>query len=150
MSLGSLRLRFLADGDGTGRLVARAEANGFAGASGAYFDVRTLEGFAISLGAFPLSGRPSVSSGFYSRTKRGELEQEHLSIACYPVDGRGHLAVHVRLATELWPPARPESQHVVALEMMTTYAPLGRFSRELLALLNGRVEEAVLEGDVLP
>lgn len=147
MSGGRLRLCFFDDNDGTGRLLARAEANGFAGSGGAYFDTLTLEAFAVNLGEFPLSGRTSISSGFLGKTQPEALEQEQLTISCYPVDAHGHIGVHVRLATELRPPARPESKHVVALEMLTTYAPLGRFSKALVALVNGRVEEVVLEGE---
>jgi hypothetical protein len=143
----SLSLRFYDDGDGTGKLVVRAAANGFSGESGAYFDATSLTDFARRIGEFPIAGRPSASGGFYSKTARGELEQEHVALVCYPVDARGHIGIQVRLATELWPPARPESRHSVSLEILTTYEPLGRFSRGLLGLLAGTVEEAVLEGD---
>jgi hypothetical protein len=57
MARSSLRLRFHDDGDGTGKLLAQAEANGFAGTSGAYFDKQRLSDFARALEAFPLVGR---------------------------------------------------------------------------------------------
>jgi hypothetical protein len=142
-----LRLHFHDDGDGTGKLVARAEANGFAGESGAYFDKQQLEAFAGKVEAFPLIGRPSISGGFYDREKPRQLKQEHLAIECYPIDTLGHLGLRVRLATELWPPSRPESQHVAALEILTTYEPLRQFSRGVLALLRGDAEEVTLEGE---
>ncbi len=148
MSGGSLRLRFVDEGDGSGRLVAHAEANGFSGEGGAYFATRALETFAVSLGAFPLIGRPSIAGGFWSKTSPGQLEQEHLALAFYAVNARGHIGVHVKLANELWPPARAQSQHVVSLEMITLYEPLGCFSRAFLELLKGKVEEAVLEGEL--
>ena len=147
MSGSSLRLRFFADGDGTGKLVARAESKGFAGEGGAYFDARALEQFAMSLRAYPLTDRLSVAGGYYSKAPPHELEQEHLSIAFYAANARGHIGVHVRLATPLWQPARAESQLSVSLEILTTYEPLGRFSKALVALVNEEVEEAVLEND---
>ena len=147
MAEGSLRLWFHDDGDGTGELIARAEAHGFSGESGAHFDKQSLESFAMKLEAFPLVGRPSIASGFWDRARHGEMGQENLAIECYAVDAQGHLGLRVRLATELWPPARAESQHTVALEMRTTYEPLRRFSRAIVALLRGDAEEAILEGE---
>jgi hypothetical protein len=147
MARSFLRLRFHDDGDGTGKLVAHAEANGFAGTSGAYFDKQRLSDFAQALEAFPLVGRPSLIGGFFDRDRPGRIEQEHLTIECYPVDVTGHLGLRLRLATELWAPARPESQHVAALEILTTYEPLRQFSHALLALLRGDTEEISLEGE---
>jgi len=60
MARGFLRLRFHDEGDGTGKLVADAEANGFAGSGGAYFDKQELSDFAQALEAFPLVGRPAI------------------------------------------------------------------------------------------
>jgi hypothetical protein len=147
MARSYLRLLFHDDGDGTGKLLARAEANGFAGESGAYFDKQKVGAFAEKLEAFPLVGRPAISGGFFDRENPGQLEQEHLAIECYPIDVLGHLGLRVRLATELWPPSRPESQHVVALEIFTTYEELRQFSRGVHALLRGDTEEVTLEGD---
>jgi hypothetical protein len=145
---GSLHLRFLADGDGTGKLLVRAEANGFSGEGGAYFDAAQLEAFARKLGAFPIEGRPSLAGGFWSKTKANELDQELVAIAAYPSDARGHVAVHVRLATELWNGDRPESKHTVSLQLVTSYEPLRHFSAALVALVNGNADEATLMGDV--
>ncbi|HSQ65144.1 MAG TPA: hypothetical protein VLM85_18110 [Polyangiaceae bacterium] len=144
---GCLRLRFYDDGDGTGKLVARAEANGFGGEGGAYFDKREVEDFATKLGAFPLPERTAIAGGFYSKERPGELGQVHLAIDCYPIDAKGHLGLRVRMSTERWAATRPDSQHSVALEILTTYAPLRRFSHALVALLRGDAEEAILEGE---
>jgi hypothetical protein len=84
-----LRVRFLNDGDGTGKLLARAEADGFSGESGAYFGVEELESFAKALQEFPLPAhdrRRSIASGFGSKQTPNELEQEHLGIFVYPVE----------------------------------------------------------------
>jgi hypothetical protein len=91
-------LRFSNDGDGTGELHARAEADGFAGESGAYFHTSELEEFANTVGTFLL-----------------------------PV-GDKRLSV------------------LVTLEVVTTHEPLAKFSRDLDAVLRGKLKEAVLEG----
>jgi hypothetical protein len=66
----------------------------------------------------------------------------------YPIDVTGHLGVQIRIATEVWPETRPESQHFVQLELVTSYEPLAQFSSQLKALVDGAIEEAVLEADV--
>jgi hypothetical protein len=146
-----LTLRFHNHGDGTGELSVQATANGFSGEASTYFDVAELTDFARRIGEFPVTGRPSVSgglysNGFYSKT-RGRLEQEHVALVCYPADTRGTVAIQVRLATELWPAGRPQSQHSVSLEIVTLYERLRRFSSVLAGLLSGSLEEAVLEGE---
>ena len=145
--MAALHLRFEKDEDGTGKLWARAESEGFSGEGGAWFSAEQIQAFALSLAAFPLEGRPSLAGGHWSSETPASLERELLSIACYPVNTRGYIGVHVRMAS--WPFARPESQHIVALEIITLHEPLGRFSREeaLVELVRGTVEEAVLEGE---
>ena len=70
------------------------------------------------------------------------LDQELLGISVYTIDRRGNLGIQVRIATEDW--ARLESQHVVKIEILTNYQPLVELSRKLLALLDGRIEAAIL------
>lgn len=145
-----LRLRFEDDGDGTGRLVARAEADGFAGEGGAYFNIGEIEDFAKALSAFPLPNddkRRSIAGGFWSQEQRGKLEQEHLGISVYLADARrGYIGVQVRVATEIWKGSRPESRKQAIIEVVTTYEPLRKFSEDLVAVLRGSVKEATLEG----
>ncbi len=81
MAAGYLRLRFYDDGDGTGKLVARAEANGFAGEGGAYFDKGEIERFATNLGAFPLPGRTAIAGGFFSRSGAGSSSKSTSRLA---------------------------------------------------------------------
>lgn len=141
-----LQLRFANDGDGTGELFARAEAGGFAGESSAYFDIDGIEKFASGILAFPPSElkRQEIASGFGSRDN---LKQEHLAIAVYPIDvRRGYIGVQVRLASKAWPDTRPDSQGITRLEIVTTYEPLSRFSRDLVAVVKGNLREALLEG----
>jgi hypothetical protein len=142
-----LMLRFRDDADGTGRLSARAQADGFAGEAGAYFGVAELEAFAAAIAAYPLpkDNYPSVTGGFLDG--RGGLLQEHLSLFVFPIDAQGHLCVRVRMATEVWEQARPEPHHSAQVEVLTTYEPLAQFSRALVALVRGTVDEAILEGE---
>jgi len=149
-SHGRLSLRFEDDGDGTGKLLAQAASGEFSGEGSAWFSISELQGFAEAIAMFPISEKnpPSIVGGFWKKDGSGGLEQEHLALKVYPIDCRGHLGVQVRIATELWPDVRPESQHKVQLEIITTYEPLAKFSRVLLALAEGRIKEAILESDL--
>jgi hypothetical protein len=152
MPNGYLRLTFRDDGDGTGKLVAEAAAGGYSGASGAYFGIGHLQEFARSIAEFPLPdvGRCSLAGGFGSKQNPGELEQEHLGIDVYPVDHRGHIGIQIRMATEMWSDTRPRFQKTAKIEIITTYEPIARFSKDLLAMLDGTASEALLVGEMLP
>ena len=145
-----LRIRFLNDGDGTGKLLARAEADGFAGQGGAYFNIEALEEFAGALQVFPFppdDSRRSIAGGFSSKEDSEGLSQEHLGISVYPADAqRGYIGIQVRMATELWLETRPQSKKQVSVEIISTYEPVSKFSRDILAVLRGSLKEAVLEG----
>jgi hypothetical protein len=151
MAGGYLRLRFQDDGDGTGELRVLAEAEGFSGQGAAYFNIGELEEFAKALAVFPLpleDKRRSIAGGFWSEERRGELDQEHLGISVYPADARrGYIGIQVRMATPAWQGTRPQSKEHVVVEIVTTYQPLSQFSRDLLAVLNGSIKEALLEGE---
>jgi len=148
-----LRLRFRDDGDGTGKLMARAEADGFSGEGGAYFNVEELEEFAGALRVFPFpqeDHRRSIASGFSSKEDPGKLGQEHLGISVYLANAqRGYVGIQVRMATEVWPDTRPESKKQAVVEILATYEPLSKFSRDFLLVLRGSLKEAVIEGESL-
>jgi hypothetical protein len=148
-----LRLRFINDGDGTGKLMAWAKADGFSGESGAYFNVEELEEFAEALKVFPLppeDSRRSIAGGFGSKEHHPELAQEHLGISIYLANAQcGYVGIQVRMATEVWPDTRPESKKQVVVEILTTYEPLSKFSRDLLSVLRGSLKEAEIEGETL-
>ncbi len=148
-----LRLQFIDDRDGTGLLRAVAEADGFSEPSEASFDVGSLEEFARAINIFPFPSedhRRSISSGF-GCTKDGELAQEHLGISVYLADARrGYPGIPVRMATPVWPDTRPDSKKQAVVEILATYEPLSRFSKQLLLVLGGWLKEAVIEGESLP
>jgi hypothetical protein len=151
-SQGKILLHFDDDGDGTGKLLIQARSNGFSGEGGAWFSVGELQDFANAIAIFPLSksDSPRLAGGFYKKDGSGELAEEHLTLTVYPIDSKGHLGIQVRIATELWNEARPESQHIVKLEIITSYEPLAQFSKGLKALIAGQSKELSLEGEQLP
>jgi hypothetical protein len=151
MKHGFLRLGFADDGDGTGELFADAESEGFVGSGSAYFGAGEIEKFASAISEYPLPQRDRclLTGGFGARTP-GPIQNEHLGIEVYPIDSRGHIGVPVRLATPAWGDTRPESQKTLKLELRTTYEPLARFSRDLIALIKGTAEKAILEEDAIP
>jgi hypothetical protein len=146
-----LRLLFSDDHDGTGELRARVVVDEFSGESAAYFNVEEIEEFAKVIAVYPLAKgiKHSISGGFAKREETEELENEHLAIVVYPIDERGHIGVQVRLASKSWPDTRVESQQIAKVEIITTYAPLAKFSAAILKLLSGSREEVVLEGETL-
>jgi hypothetical protein len=148
-----LRLRFLDDGDGTGKLMAWAAADGFSGESGAYFNVEELEEFAEALQVFPLppdDHRRSIASGFGGKENHVTLEREHLGISVYLANPqRGYVGIQVRMATAVWPDLRPESKKQAVIEILATYEPVSKSSRDLLSILRGSLKEAVIEGESL-
>jgi hypothetical protein len=62
----------------------------------------------------------------------------------YPIGSTGELGVRVELATPLYESDRPESQHVVKVEIKTGYNSLESFGMQLKALAKLRLEEAIL------
>jgi hypothetical protein len=147
MRHGFLTLWFSDDGDETGTLDVEAEVDGYSGRSHAYFNKDEIRRFAMALSQYPLSEDQacSVTSGFGE--SRGKPAQEHVGIAAYPVNRRGYIGIQVRMATAVWTETRPESQRIAQLEIVTTYEPLARFSKDLLAVLDGTASEATLEGE---
>ncbi len=148
-----LRLSFLNDGDGTRKLMAQAEADGFSGEGGAYFAIDELEQFAEALRVYPLpmeDDRRSISGGSGRNEYLNLPAQEHLGISVYLADAkRGHVGIQVRMATEVWPHTRLQSKKHAAVEILTTYEPVAKFSRDLLSVLRGSLKEAVIEGESL-
>jgi hypothetical protein len=148
---GYVAARWSTDGDGTGQLHVRATAKGFSGEGAAWFGDEQVRDFAASLDRFPLPDTPLIlNGGFWARDGSGKLEQELVSLAFYPVQGRGQIGVGVHLAEEWWPHDRSDSPLCdVRLEVLTTYERLRAFSRDLAAIVSGRLAEAKLEQEYL-
>ena len=133
-----LRLKVDPSSDGTGKLTAEVASSGFAGRGEAYFDLQKLAHFSQELRAFPLSesNPPHIEGGFWSKEERGVLEQVHLSIRAYQIGSKG--------ADD-----RSESQNIAQIELMTSYAALERFAKDLKMLLESNADEAMLRGERL-
>lgn len=140
-----LRLTLTPDDDGTAELHGEVLANGFSGRGSAWFNVREVVDFADILSkAFPLSDAIELKSGYWGKESGAGLAQEHLALRFYPVAGRGLLGCQVRLATSMHEYNRPEEQHLVRAELITSYQELQQFSAGLTDLANGAAHEAVL------
>ena len=148
---GCLRLRFYDDFDSTGVLVAQAESNGFAGTGSAYFAIEDLKSFARALREYPLQSDSkglSISGGFGQTDDGLEAADERLGLKVYPVDARGHIGVQVRMAADPTEGEYPEARLVARLEIKTVYESISQFGKALLELVEGKVDEAVLKGEL--
>ena len=146
---GYLRIKIEPNSDGTGKLTVEVASDGFGGRGEAYFDLLRVGNFAQQLQAFPLSQErpPFIEGGFWSKEQRGVLEQIHLSIQAYQIGNRGQVGLRVKCADPpLWPNDRQESQNQALVEVVTTYAALERFGKDLELLVASGLEEAVLNG----
>lgn len=146
MNKNSLRLSLEPDDDGTCELFATVSVNGFSGKGSAWFNLRDLEKLAKEFMAYPLrpENLPIIAGGYWNKEKKGELDQTHLLIKPYTIGSTGELGVRVELATPLCESDRPESQHVVKVEIRTDYNALESFGKQLKELSKLRLEEAIL------
>jgi|SRR5277367_1532114 hypothetical protein len=147
MRHGFLTLRFSDDGDETGALHVEAEADGYSGRSHAYFNKDDIKRFAVALSQYPIPEDESCSLTGGFGESRDHPAEEHVGLDAYPVNRRGYTGIQVRLAAPWSGDTRPESQRTARLEIVTTYEPLARFSRDILAILSGTLDAATLEGE---
>jgi hypothetical protein len=147
-----LRLKIEPNSDGTGKLTAEIASGGFAAWGEAYFGLQRLAEFSQKLCAFPLSESdpPYIEGGFWSKEERGVIEQVHLSIRAYQIGSKGQIGIRVKCADPpVWPNDRLESQNKAEIELMTSYAALEQFAKDLKLLMESKLQEAVLNGVVL-
>lgn len=149
MNENSLRLTLEPDDDGTCELFAVVSANGFSGKGSAWFNLSDLVELAKEFMTYPLrpENLPIIAGGCWIKDKKGELEQTHLLIKPYPIGSAGELGIRVELATPLYESDRPESQHVVKVEIRTDYNSLESFGKQLKELAKLRRQEALLMGN---
>jgi hypothetical protein len=139
----SLRVQIYLDDDGTAELSARVEANGFCGAGSAWIHSQELTQLGISLGrAFPLREMLGISGGQWSGAP-AVLQQEHLGLSFYPVEGRGVVGCQVRIASPICAGDRPQARHFVQAELLSSYQELQEFALALRRLASGDSNEAV-------
>ena len=145
----ALRLSFNADTDGTGELLAEVRAKNFSGTGSAWFGNDYLVEFAQRLSqAYPLEvGKPlTLEGGFWSKSGN-VVDQLHLGLKFYPVGSIGLVGCRVSLATSIHDHERPESQSLVAVELLSHYEQLRSFAQSLERLVKGTAAEAVLEAE---
>ncbi|MGO4307056.1 hypothetical protein [Cupriavidus sp. RAF12] len=145
--MNNVKFNFVAEGDGSGELRLRFEVDKFSGWGRAYFNadelLRQLENFA----EFPISsaGAPEIRGGFWdSSAQESRLIQEHLFFSVRPVGTTGQLSFVVRVAVPDGTTGGPVLLSAAA-QFPTTYEALGRFVRDMKALLRGESQEAVLQ-----
>jgi len=149
MNENSLKLTLEPDDDGTCELFAEVSVNGFCGKGSAWFNLRDLEVLSKEFMAYPLrrDNLPTIAGGYWSKEKEGKLEQTHLFIKPYPIGSTGVIGVRIELATPLNESDRPESQHVVKVEIKTDYNCLESFAKQLVQLAKLKRKDAVLNGN---
>jgi hypothetical protein len=146
-----LRLTFTSDDDGTGELHAQVSCNGFSGRSRAWFSLPQLETFAAEILRFPLplEGTTSLRGGYWSRERKGELEQLHLSLRLYPVGPLGVVGCAIALRTPLQRSTNNQAADApaeVQVELRTSYQQVAEFSAALRRLARSEATEAILAG----
>jgi hypothetical protein len=136
------------DGDGTARLDAAVRSKGFCGNSSGWFDISELDKFSDLLLAYPLptNGHPPLVAGFWSKSRRGEIDQLHVSLKVYPVGLRGALGCLVTLRTPLNDGDKSKVASQLEVELRTSYQEMAEFSQALKKLLREQVSEAILRG----
>jgi len=113
-----------------------AAANGFGGDSTAYFAPREIEAFAHRLARYPLENDRSIV------IKASVGHDQCVSLAVLQADALGRIAIDVELAAPSH--TRPYGLYEGRLRVVTSYEDLAHFSRELLLMLEGKIDEAEL------
>jgi len=142
-----LRIMHLRDEDNFGQPVATVTSGAFSGTGWAYFYREQVEKFIQNLRACPLVADrlPKIEGGYWNKEQRDKLDECHLRVAVRPFN-LGQLMVLVDLATELPTNTGRDHQQTIHARFRTEYAELAAFASELLAVLEGKREDALLPG----
>lgn len=148
MNRNNLKLSLQADDDGTGELIAEVSANGFGGKGSAWFDLQRLVAFSEELLSYPIAPEklPKIEGGFWSKEKKGILEQVHFLLKIYPIGSTGKLGAKIRVATPRYESDRCDSQHIAEVEIETDYNALESFAGQLKQLAKLERSDATLNG----
>jgi hypothetical protein len=142
----ALRLTLKQDADGTGELCAEVQVNGFSGVGAAWFNIAEIRDFGQRISrTYPLLPEQTyeLQGGYWSRGLQGSLEQVHLGIRFFPVGALGQIGCRVNLARQL-ESASPAPEYAVTVELRTHYEGLRAFGGAIVAMTDGRSDEAVL------
>lgn len=149
MKVDGLTLRLEHDiPSGEATVHCEVRSHGFSGAGFTVFHSEDLRAFASALRAFPLGDEAArgLESGIWGDPNAPD--RRLVAISAHPLDAAGHVGVRVRLGASLetWQWRQP-LRHLVEVEFQSTYGALDRFAGELVALLDGTAEEALLLAD---
>lgn len=136
-----LELRFSADDDGSGKLIASVKHGAFAGTADAWFEQRDLRRFGIDLrDTFP------IPSGAVLEVCGGFLGEPHVALRVAQVDATGTVVIRVHLATpnEAYP--KLDQRCTLSVPMSVEYQALSDFGAALVELIDGKQERAELLG----
>jgi len=132
-----LILSFEDENDGSGKLTASVEANGFAGQGDAWFSHEQLRAFAEDCKVYPLAGTGPVLNGGYWNDAGSALLEVRLSIRFEPYDARGTILASVQLATGEHSDNSNECRQSATLRFYCNYDNLIKFAAELISLTGG-------------
>lgn len=142
----ALRLMLKQDADATGELCAEVQVNGFSGTGAAWFNIAEIRDFGQRISrTYPLLPEQTyeLKGGYWSRAQQGSLEHVHLGIRFSPVGALGQIGCRVNLAKQLESfSLAPE--YAVTVELRTQYEGLRAFGAAIVAMTDGRSDEAVL------
>lgn len=150
MSTAELRVVYRSDDEWTGEIIATVKSGTFSARGSAWFDrTHVKETFLANLRSFPLTSAnpPTIEGGFWNGT--GSLEQCHLRISIKPYNTRGTLLVHVDLASQVGKTRTPDAdlQNSATIRFLTEYAAVDGFAEQFEKVLDGKEDDAVLQGD---
>ncbi len=149
MSEAKLQLTYKPDDEWVGELTAVVRSGMFSGKGTAWFDRTNLkESFLAAAQSFPfsLTSPPTIEGGFWTKGKPGSLDQCHIRIVIKPYGLRGTLLVHVDLASESWKSPDVDLQNSATIRFLTEYEAVNKFAKEIVDLLDGAREQAILTG----
>jgi hypothetical protein len=147
-----IRIKLNAD-DNTGGLELSAyfQIGSYSGNGVAWFNASRVEEFALRLGEYPLpdGDQFSLAGGYWSKDRKGHLEEVHLSLDVYPIGKSGQVGAKIQLAEPRDFVNRSEAASMAVAELKTTYENLGIFSAQLAQLSRGDLDEVTLHGEEL-
>jgi hypothetical protein len=140
-----LRLYLHRDPDGTAELVVAAASGDFAGRGTAWFTPEQIAAWGRALELYPLRPEnPPLLEGGYWEDDGRTLRECHVRLRVVPRSANGTLEVEVQLAAPLRSDQVPEQQHAASLTMATEYDALRHFARAVVAMAEGKTNEAQL------
>ncbi|WP_156840681.1 hypothetical protein [Novosphingobium aquimarinum] len=140
-----LHLRYSAESEWHGKLVAEVESGEFRGSGSAWFTLEELRKFLHLVSDYPIveGQEPTLAGGFWD--ERGEtLEECHLGIRFSPDGSKGSVRATVNLVA---PPSHDETLpgHKLTTNFRVNHGDVQRFVTEFALLLDGKSAQAELK-----